>query len=135
MTLEPLLSAPLTVQIHVATVVPAVAIGAWLILLSRKGAPAHRVLGYLYLVLMAVTAVTALFISEVMPDSPIFGLSPIHLFVPLTFYGIYGAIRGVQTGDIRLHRRAMISLYCGGILLAGGTAFMPGRIMHGVLSG
>ncbi|HEX3652657.1 MAG TPA: DUF2306 domain-containing protein [Rhizomicrobium sp.] len=94
MILEPLLRAPLPVQIHVATVVPAFFIGSYLIFLSRKGARHHRVLGYFYLTLMTITAVAALFVHAIMPSSPLFGLSPIHLFVPLTLFGVVGALRG-----------------------------------------
>jgi hypothetical protein len=70
MTLEPLLHAPLPVQIHVATVVPAFFVGTYLIFVSRKGARHHRVLGYLYLSLMTITAVAALFVRAIMPNSP-----------------------------------------------------------------
>jgi uncharacterized membrane protein len=44
MTLEPLLRAPLPVQIHVATVMPAFVIGMYEIFLSRKGQRFHRAL-------------------------------------------------------------------------------------------
>ena len=37
--------------LHLATVVPAFAIGTWL-LVRRKGTPSHRALGRVYLVLM-----------------------------------------------------------------------------------
>ncbi|MEI9929303.1 MAG: DUF2306 domain-containing protein [Rhizomicrobium sp.] len=135
MTLEPLLHAPLAVRIHVATVVPAALIGTWLIFFSRKAAPLHRALGYLYFALMAVTAVTTLWVHQLMPGSPVFGLSPIHLLIPLTFWAIYNAIAGARAHDIVRHRRAMLALYIGGILLAGGLTFIPGRIMGAVVFG
>jgi uncharacterized membrane protein len=135
MTLAPLLSAPLAVQIHVATVVPAFLIGTWQIFFSHKGAPYHRALGYVYLGLMTVTAIAALFIHSLMPRSPFFGMSPIHLFVPLTLFGVFGALRGAWTHNIAAHRRAMIGVYVGGILIAGSLAFFPGRIMHAVVFG
>jgi uncharacterized membrane protein len=130
MTLEPLLQAPLAVQIHVATVVPAFFIGTYLIFVSRKGARHHRVLGYIYLTLMTITAIAALFVHAIMPNSPFFGLSPIHLFVPLTLFGVVGALRGAWSHNIRQHKRAMLGVYIGGLLIAGSLAFMPGRIMH-----
>jgi len=133
-TLLPLLDAPLAVQIHVATVVPAFAIGAWQIVLSKKGAPTHRALGYVYLTLMTITSVAALFVHQLMPKS-FGGFSPIHLFVPLTLFGVVGALRGAWTHNINMHRRAMLGVYVGGILIAGSLAFMPGRIMHAVFFG
>ncbi len=135
MTLEPLLHAPLAVKIHVATVVPAFFLGTYLIFFSRKGAPHHRALGYVYLSLMTITAIAALFIHAIMPNSPFFGLSPIHLFVPLTLFGVVGALRGAWTHKIGLHRRAMLGVYIGGLLIAGSLAFMPGRIMHAAVFG
>lgn len=135
MNLTPLLHAPLAVQIHVATVVPAFFLGTWQIFLSRKGAPFHRALGYVYLTLMTVTAVAALFIHAIMPNSPFFGMSPIHLFATLTLFGVVGALRGAWTHNIPAHRGAMLGVYIGGLLIAGSLAFMPGRIMHAVVFG
>jgi|SRR5690348_8142756 len=135
MTLEPLLHAAPAVQIHAATVVPAFFIGTWQILLSRKGARAHRAIGYVYLALMTITAIAALFIHAVMPKSPFFGLSPIHVFVPITLFGVASALYGAWTHNVRAHRSAMIGTYIGGLLIAGSLAFMPGRIMHTVVFG
>lgn len=135
MTLEPLLHAPLAVQVHAATVIPAFFIGTWQIFLSRKGARPHRAIGYLYLLLMTITAIAALFIHAIMPKSPFFGLSPIHIFVPITLFGVASALYGAWTHNIRAHRGAMLGVYIGGLLIAGTLAFMPGRIMHAVVSG
>jgi uncharacterized membrane protein len=44
MTLEPILSAGNTTQIHLATISAAFAIGSWL-MLRPKGTPPHRALG------------------------------------------------------------------------------------------
>jgi uncharacterized membrane protein len=130
MNFEPVLSAPLAIQLHLATVLPAFAIGTWQIFASTKGAPVHRALGYVYLTLMSATAASTLFIHEVMPNSPFFGFSPIHLFVPLTLFGVVGALRGAWTHNIRMHQRSMIGLYIGGLLIAGGLTFLPGRLMY-----
>lgn len=135
MNLSPLFDAPLAVQIHVATVVPAFFLGTWQIFFSRKGAKSHRTLGFVYLALMTCTAVTALFISQVNSGGPLFGLSWIHLFVPVTLWGVVGAICGARTHNISMHRSSMIGTYVGGLLIAGGFAFAPGRIMHALLFG
>ncbi len=135
MTLEPLLDAPLAVRIHVATVIPAALIGTWQLLISYKGTPLHRALGYVYFALMAVTAITTLWVHQLMPNGPFFGLSPIHLLIPLTFFGIYNGVQGARTHNIVRHRSAMIALYIGAILVAGGFTFVPGRIMHAVVFG
>lgn len=135
MDFAPLLHAALPIKIYVATVVPAFVIGTYQILISRKGALFHRALGYLYLALMTVTSISALFIHSLMPNGPFYGFSPIHLLIPLTLFGVVGALRGAWTHNIRLHRTAMISVYIGGILIAGTLAFLPGRIMHAVVFG
>src|SRR5204862_8335856 len=135
MTLEPLFHAPLAVQIHAATVIPAFFIGTWQIFLSKKGARQHRAVGYVYLTLMTITAIAALFIHQIMPNSPFFGLSPIHVFVLITLLGVARALQGAWTHNIRAHRGAMIGTYIGGLLIAGSLAFMPGRIMHAVAFG
>jgi uncharacterized membrane protein len=134
MTLEPLLAAPLAVQIHVATVVPAFALGTWQLAASRKGSPAHRAVGFVYLALMAVTSFAALFVHQINPQGWM-GWSPIHLLVPLTLFGVIGALYYVRRHNIRAHRLAMIGTYVGALLIAGSLTLLPGRIMHAVLLG
>ena len=135
MTLEPLVHAPFPVQLHVATVIPAFLLGTWQIFISKKGAPFHRAIGYIYLVLMTITAVTSLFVHQIMPKSPFYGLSPIHLLVPLVLLGVVAALIGAWTHNIRMHRSAMLGVYIGGILIAGSLTLLPHRIMHAVVFG
>lgn len=132
MNLTPLLNASLAIQVHVATVLPAFLLGTYLIFASRKGSPIHRRLGWLYLGLMVVTSITTLFIHEINPNGWA-GFSLIHLFVPLTLFGIYNAVMGVRTSNLKRHRSAMLGVYVGGILIAGAFTFLPGRIMHAVV--
>lgn len=128
MNFQPILQAPIAIQIHLATVLPAFVIGTWQILFSTKGSRAHRVLGFTYLGLMTATAAAAFFVRSIGHGA----LSPIHLFVPLTLWGVFRALWHVHRGNIRGHRWAMLGLYFGGILFAGGLAFLPGRVMHRV---
>jgi uncharacterized membrane protein len=134
MILEPLLTAPAAVQLHVATVLPAFAIGTWQIFVSHKGAPLHRAMGYVFLGLVTIAAVSAIFIHQLMPRAP-FGFSPIHLLVIVTLAGVVGALRGAWTHNVRLHGRSMIGVYVGGLVIAGSLAFLPHRIMHRVVFG
>jgi uncharacterized membrane protein len=135
MSLAPIISASLAIQVHVATVLPAFVLGTYQIFLSRKGAPTHRAIGYVYLALMSVTSIAALFVQSLMPNGPFFGFSPIHLFVPLTLFGVVGALRGAWTHNIAMHRTSMIAVYVGGLLIAGSLTLLPGRIMHRVVFG
>ena len=134
MNLTPLLTASLPIQIHVATIVPAFLIGTWMIFASRKGSTAHRAFGYFYLALMTVASIAALFIHETNPAG-LFGWSWIHLFVPLSLFGIVGALYGAWSRDLTAHRNSMLGVYFGGMLIAGALAFAPGRIMHTIFFG
>jgi uncharacterized membrane protein len=134
-SLAPLFCAPLAVQIHVATVVPAFLLGTWLIFFSRKGARIHRRAGFVYLTLMTITAITTLFVHQIPSQEFFHGFGLIHLFAPLTLWGVFGALYGAYTYNIAMHKRAMLGVYIGGLLIAGGLAFVPGRIMHAVLFG
>jgi len=115
MTLEPLIQAPLVVQAHVVTVVPAFVLGVWLLLFSRKGSDWHRALGITFLALMVVTAFISLLIHRRTPDSAVFGMSSTHLFVPFVLVcclaGDHRRIEGRHqatptVGDGSLLRRA-----------------------------
>jgi len=112
-------------------VLPAFAIGTWLIFGSHKGSRTHRILGFAYLMLMLATAISTVFIRSIRPGS----LSPVHLFIPLTLFGIFSALWNVRRGNIRRHRSAMLGLYFGGLLIAGAFTLLPGRLLHGVFFG
>ena len=135
MTLSPLLAAPFAVQLHVFTVVPAFFLGTWQIFFSHKGAPWHRKLGYFYLALMTVTAIAALFIHQIPAIDILFGFGPIHVFSIVTLLGVVGALRGAWTHNIKLHKRTMLGVYIGGLLIAGSFALLPGRLMHRLIFG
>ena len=135
MSLAPLLAAPFAVKLHVFTVVPAFFLGSWQIFLSRKGAPRHRAAGYVYLVLMTITAIAALFIHQLPAIDIVYGFGPIHIFSIVTLSGVVGALRGAWTHDIKLHKRSMLGVYIGGLLIAGTFALLPGRLMHQVIFG
>jgi len=67
MNIDPILQAPLAIQVHLATVLPAFAIGTWQIFFSTKGARWHRALGFVYLALMTITGGCGLFRSQRRP--------------------------------------------------------------------
>ena len=128
MTLEPLVHAPLAVQAHVATVVPAFLLGAWLLLFSRKGSRWHRVLGAVFLSLMVTTAIIALFIHRRMPGSPVLGMSPTHLFVPFVLFATWRALDGALKGNIKQHQRWVVGMFVGALVINGvnNVFFLPG---------
>lgn len=126
MNFQPLLDAPVAVQFHVATVVPAALLGA-AILARRKGTPVHRVMGRIWMILMVTTSVSTFFIHSI---DLFYGFSPIHVLSLYVLYGSVTAIRSARAGNIRAHRSAVIGMYLGGIILAGLFTLVPGRLMH-----
>lgn len=119
---------------HLATILPAFVIGAYL-LLNRKGSSLHKVLGKTYMLLMLVTAGISLLMSaEVGPV--LFGhFGFIHLFSFFVLYSVPTAYIAIKKGNIKKHRGHMFGLYVGGLLIAGAFTFTPGRLLHGWLLG
>jgi len=117
---------PLAIQIHLATVIPSFFLGTWLIFISTKGGRLHRMLGTLYLLLMTITSIAAIFVRSLNPGH----LSWLHIFVPLTLFGVFSAIWRIRKGDVIGHKSAMLGVYFGGLIIAGSLTFLPGRLMY-----
>jgi uncharacterized membrane protein len=112
------------ILIHIATVVPALPLGLY-VLLARKGTARHRLLGRIWAVLMATTVVATFFIRDINDGA----LSWIHILSALTIIGLVRAIAAARRGDIATHRSHMIGLFAGALLAAGLFTFVPGRLM------
>jgi uncharacterized membrane protein len=131
MSLDPILAAPLAIQIHAFTATAAMLLGA-LVLFRRKGTPLHKLMGRIWVGLMLIVATSAIFINEIRLIGP---FSPIHIFVVMTYYGIWEGIREIRRGNVQAHQASMKSLYLGALLLTGAFTLLPGRRMHAVLFG
>ncbi|MDB5525337.1 MAG: hypothetical protein JWM58_3100 [Rhizobium sp.] len=129
MNLSPLLDAPLAIQIHVATVLPAAAIGPYMFL-ARKATPLHRLMGKVWLGLMVIAAASSFFIHEI---NLLMGFSPIHLISAYVLVGVWLAYRSARQHMILAHKRQVLGLYFGGIVGAGAFTLLPGRIMNEVI--
>ena len=138
MSFEPLLSAPLVIQIHAFGAMAAFALGLFQFV-APKGTLPHKTIGAAWILLMVVIAVSSIFIRpSLYPGLPITKwFSFIHLFTLLTFYsviqGSYLLLRGGP--GLKFHSKPFIGLFIGGLVIAGGLAFLPGRIMHAVVFG
>jgi uncharacterized membrane protein len=128
--LELIAQAPLTIQLHLLTVLGSLLIGV-VQMLGVKGARLHRILGWSFVVLMLATAVDALFIYD--PAGPRF--TPLHLFSLLVLVSAPLGVLAARRHKVAVHRRAMTGLFFGGLILAGLFAFMPGRLMWRVFFG
>lgn len=136
MNLQPLFDAPWAVQAHVATLLPAWIIGTWLLFFSKKGSPLHRAAGRAFLALMTATAVFTLFIHLRRPDSPFFGLSWFHLFVPLVLSLVAIALYGAVSRKIKLHRFTVFGLYFGSLTITGFVnIFLGNGLSHRLFFG
>lgn len=119
---------------HLATVIPSVFIGAYL-LIVKKGTSGHRLLGKIYMTLMMTTAIITLFMPALVGPQLLNHFGWIHSFSFLTIYTVPTAIIAIKKGKIKTHQRKMVLLYVGAILIAGAFTFMPGRYMHELFFG
>lgn len=114
----------LAIVIHVATVLPCVPLGAYL-LLTRKGTRRHKRLGKLWVGLMLTTATAAIFIRSGG------SFSFIHIFVPMTYIASYKIIATARRGDMQGHRYEVISLFLGALMIPGIFSMaLPGRLLN-----
>jgi len=136
MTLTPLIEASPAVQRHVVTVLPSFILGTWLIFFSRKGSAHHKLLGKAYFLLMAATSVASFFVHERMPDSPILGLSPIHLLAAFVLFALWRAFAAAKRRDIQTHRIWMLGVYVGSLIINGAVnIFVVDGVARDVLFG
>lgn len=131
MSLQPLLDAAPAVQVHAFAAMAAFALGM-VQLTAPKGTLPHRTLGYIWVALMVVIAVTAFWIHELRVWGP---WSPIHLLAIYTLVMLPLAVMHARHQRVIKHRNAMISIFLGALLIAGLFTFLPGRIMHAVAFG
>ncbi len=128
MDFSPLLTAPTTVQVHVIAALLAVALTP-LVLLRRKGDARHKVLGRIWVLAMALTALSSFAIHDIRLIGP---FSPIHVLSAFTLYTLGTAIMAARAGNITAHKQSMIGAM-GGLLGAGLFTLLPGRLMSHVV--
>ena len=110
--------------IHLATVIPAIPLGGW-VLLKRKGTARHRMFGKIWLALMVTAAVSAIWIKHLNNGQ----FSAIHLLIPVVLVGSWRVVSTARAGNIVAHRRGLLLLFTGALLIPAITAFVPGRLM------
>ena len=131
MSFAPLWQANPAIQVHALAAMAAFAIG--LVQLSApKGTPAHRAIGWVWVLLMLGVAVSAFFIHTIRLWGP---WSPIHLLAIFTLVTLPIAVLHARRQRVAQHRLAMIFIFLGALVIAGIFTFYPGRIMHAVLFG
>lgn len=120
------------IQAHIVFAIGALALGPWVLWGSRKGTPAHRLAGYLWVLLMLGTSVSSLFIRDFrLPN--LAGYTPIHLFTAFTLVMLPLAVVAAMRGRVQTHRQAMRQLYIGACVIAGLFTLLPGRYLGALL--
>lgn len=120
------------VQIHAGAAILALVLGG-VMMIAPKGVMwrLHKPLGWTWVVLMAVTAVSSFFITG------LFGswYSPIHGLSAWTLISLPMGVAAIRRRDVARHRKEMAGMYLGGMLLAGLFTMLPGRMMWSVFFG
>lgn len=118
--------------LHLLTVVPCFVMGT-LLLLINKGTRIHTYMGQAYMVLMLLTAFITLFMPAQVGPRLLNHFGWIHGFSFLTIYTVPKAYLAVKEKNIKSHKRKMILLYFGAIIIAGGFTLAPGRYLNELL--
>jgi uncharacterized membrane protein len=99
---------------------------------APKGTLPHRAIGWIWVALMLAVSISAFFIH----DLRIWGIwSPIHLLAIYTLIMLPLAVLHARRHNVTAHRRAMIGLFVGALVIAGIFTLVPGRIMYHVVFG
>jgi uncharacterized membrane protein len=131
MSFAPLFAATPVVQIHAFAALAAFVLGA-VQLLAPKGTIPHRAVGWTWVVLMALIAVSSFWIHGFRIIGP---FSPIHLLSIFTLAMLPLAVLHARRHRVERHRKAMTSIFLGAMVIAGLFTLLPGRIMHDVVFG
>jgi len=131
MSLAPLLNASPVIQLHAFAAMAAFGLGI-VQLSAPKGTLPHRAVGWLWVALMASVAITSVWIHELRRVGP---FSPIHLLSIFVLIMLPRAVLNAHRHIVERHRKGMIGLFVGGLVVAGAFTFLPGRIMHAVVFG
>ena len=81
---------------------------------------------------MLVVCISSFFIHEIRMWGE---WSPIHLLSVYTLIMVPVAVMAARRHVVERHRRGVLGLFFGALVIAGLFTFWPGRIMHAVVFG
>ena len=131
MSLAPLLQAAPAIPLHAFAAMAAFVLGL-VQFAAPKGTLPHRTIGWIWVVLMAVVAASSFWIHQIRLVGP---FSPIHVLSIFTLVVLPLAVWRAHTHRVADHRRMMIFIFAGALVVAGLFTLLPGRIMHHVIFG
>ena len=95
-------------------------------LASKKGTRQHKVIGWIWVVMMVVVSLSSFEIRELNPDGT---MSWIHVLSIVTLASLVIALLAIKNGRRSLHQHVMIGTFLG-LVIAGAFTLMPGRLLH-----
>jgi uncharacterized membrane protein len=131
MSLAPLLDAAPAIPVHAFAAMAALALGI-VQFAAPKGTLPHRTIGWIWVALMAAVAASSFWVRQLRLFGP---WSPIHLLSILVLVLLPIAVISAHRHHVGRHRRIMIGIFSGGLVVAGLFTLVPGRIMHAVIFG
>jgi uncharacterized membrane protein len=131
MSLAPLLDAAPAIPLHAFAAMAAFALGI-VQFAAPKGTLPHRTVGWIWVTLMATVAASSFWIHQIRLVGP---WSPIHLLSIFTLIVLPLGVWRAHHHEVAAHRRIMIFIFAGALVIAGLFTFVPGRIMHAVVFG
>jgi uncharacterized membrane protein len=131
MSLAPLLDAAPAIPLHAVAAMAAFALGV-VQLAAPKGTLPHRALGWIWALLMLAVALSSFWIHQIRLWGP---WSPIHLLSIFVLVMLPLGVWRARRHRVTDHRRIMVGVFAGGLVIAGLFTLLPGRIMHAVVLG
>ncbi|QAU33769.1 DUF2306 domain-containing protein [Janthinobacterium sp. 17J80-10] len=113
------------IAIHLAAALAALLLGG-LTLATRKGTPRHRLFGRVWVLLMALAAISSFWIRHSGH------LSWIHLLSAWVLVVLVMAVASIYKGNVQAHRRWVTRAYIG-LAVAGVLALLPQRLLGGAV--
>ena len=131
LSLAPLLDAAPAIPVHALAAMAAFVLGA-IQLAAPKGTLPHRAIGWIWVLLMLGVAISSFWIHQI---RLVGSWSPIHLLSIFTLITVPLGVWRAHRHEVGDHRRIMILLFAGALVIAGLFTLLPGRIMHAVVFG
>jgi len=131
MSFTPLLEAAPAIPLHAFAAMAAFVLGI-VQLAAPKGTLPHRALGWVWVVLMLVVAISSFWIHGIRLVGP---WGPIHLLSIFALVMLVSGVVAARARNVRRHKITMISIFFGALVIAGLFTLVPGRLMHAVVFG
>ena len=117
------------IPLHLTAAVAALIIGG-VVLARRKGTASHKLLGRLWVALMALVAISSFWIFGLRHGA---GPSWIHALSAWTLVSLACALYCIRRGNVRAHKRFMVGTFLG-LAGAGLAALAPGGTLYRFLA-